>query len=106
MKENSVYVGHIMDSIAKVEEYTQGLDFDKFCESNITQSGVIRELEVIGEASKNLSPEFVKSLPDVPWRDIGDMRNKLIHEYFNIDLEAVWKTATEDLSKLKSALEK
>jgi uncharacterized protein with HEPN domain len=106
MKDDGVYVKHILDSVAKIEEYKQGLDFDKFCESNIAQSGVIRELEVIGEASKNLSPDFVNSLPDVPWRDIGDMRNKLIHEYFNIDLEAVWKTATEDLPKLKSALEK
>jgi uncharacterized protein with HEPN domain len=106
MKDDSVYVKHILDSIAKIEEYTEGLDFDKFCESNIAQSGVIRELEVIGEASKNLSSEFINSLPDVPWRDIGDMRNKLIHEYFNIDLEAVWKTAIEDLPKVKSVLEK
>lgn len=106
MKDNNVYVEHILDSIAKIEAYTKGLNFDKFCESNIAQSSVIRELEVIGEASKNLLPEFINALPDVPWRDIGDMRNKLIHEYFNIDLEAVWKTATEDLPKLKSALKK
>ena len=57
MKDDGVYVKHILDSVAKIEEYKQGLDFDKFCESNIAQSGVIRELEVIGEASKNLRSE-------------------------------------------------
>jgi len=102
-KDDNVYVNHILDSIAKIEDFIKGLDFDKFSENFLAQSGVIRELEVIGEASRNLSPEFIDSLPDIPWRDIGDMRNKLIHEYFNIDLEAVWKTATEDLPELKRA---
>ncbi len=106
MKEDSVYVKHILDSINKIEEYTKSLSLDEFCENNIVQSGTIRELEVIGEASKNLSPKFTNSLPEIPWRDINGMRNKLIHEYFNIDLEAVWKTATEDLPHLKTVLRK
>jgi len=105
-KDDNVYINHILDSISKIEDFIKDLDFDKFAENFLVQSGVIRELEVIGEASKNLSPEFIDSLPDIPWRDIGDMRNKLIHEYFNIDLEAVWKTATEDLPELKKILKK
>jgi uncharacterized protein with HEPN domain len=65
---------------------------------------VVRELEIIGEASKNLSAEFKKSLPAIPWKDVAGMRDKLIHEYFGVDLETVWQTVKEDIPLLKKVL--
>lgn len=61
----------------------------------------MREIEIIGEASKNFSPEFKEKTYEIPWRDIVGMRNKLIHDYFDVDIEAVWKTVLEDLPFLK-----
>src|SRR4030043_944886 len=106
MKSDKLYLGHIIDAISGIEEYTSSMTHDEFLKDKKTQDAVLRKLEVVGEASKRLSDELTKSLPEIPWKDIVGMRNKLITDYFGVDLEAVWKTAKEDTSTLKSALEK
>jgi len=68
------------------------------------QDAVIREIEIIGEATKNLSLEFRERYPDIPWRSITGMRDKVIHEYFGVDIDAVWDTATRDIPLLKEKL--
>ncbi|MEK7169428.1 MAG: HepT-like ribonuclease domain-containing protein [Patescibacteria group bacterium] len=75
-------------------------------EDELVLSAVMRELGVIGEAAKKLSEEFKRVYTNVPWKQIAGMRDKLIHDYFEIDVEAVWKTAQEDIPFLKQELQK
>jgi uncharacterized protein with HEPN domain len=70
-------------------------------DENLVQDGTIRQLEVIGEAAKWLSEEFKEEHPDVPWRDMARMRDRLIHGYFGVDLDAVWETVDRDIPQLK-----
>jgi uncharacterized protein with HEPN domain len=100
-RDDTVYLHHILDAIAKVEEYLQGLDETDFRSSTLVQDAVIRQLEIIGEAVRRPSPEFRSSHPHVPWQDIAGMRNKLIHDYFGVDIEKVWITAQDDVPHLK-----
>ncbi|MBI5001493.1 MAG: DUF86 domain-containing protein [Euryarchaeota archaeon] len=104
MKDDSVYLLHIADAIRRIEEFTSGLDGKGFMASRLVQSAVIREFEVIGEASKQVSEKFKKSAPGIPWKRISGMRDKLIHGYFGVDLDAVWETISKDLPELKRRL--
>lgn len=108
MGKDKVYLKHILDAITVIEDYTKGIDVDRFqaYENKLIQDGVIREFEIIGEAVKNLSDDLKRSHSGTPWRDIAGMRDKLIHIYFGVDLEAVWQTVQGDLPKLKSQIEK
>ena len=106
MDNDKLYREHIVEAIKKIERYTAGFDFKKFDESDLVQDAVVREIEIIGEAAKHLSAKFKTAYPNVPWVQVMGMRNKLIHEYFGVDAEVVWKTVTEDLQALKKALSK
>ena len=101
-RDDSVYLKHILDSIAKIEEYIDGISYKKYCSSSLIQDGVIRQIEIIGEATKNLSSPFKSANPDVPWTDIAGMRDKLIHQYFGVDIEAVWETAQKRYPRTKT----
>lgn len=101
---DDIYKRHILDAVYAIEEYTKEKTLNDFANDRLLQDGVVRKLEVIGEASKRLSDEF-KSLVNLPWRKITGTRDKLIHDYFKVDMEAVWKTITEDLKELKNVLE-
>lgn len=105
MKHDELYVAHILDAIAAIERYLDGVSYDAFLDSRLLQDGVIRELEIIGEASKQLADAFRERFLHIPWADITGMRDKLIHEYFGVDLELVWKTVKDDLPVLKDALQ-
>ncbi len=105
-KEDLVYVQHIRDAILKVEKYTRSCDYDDFKVNDLIQDGVIRQIEIIGEATKRLSPEFRGKYPILPWKDIAGMRDKLIHHYLGVDIEAVWKTVKEDIPLLKREIGK
>ena len=100
-REDTVYLKHIRDAIARVEEYLQGVDEAEFRKSSLIQDAVIRQIEIIGEAVKRLSSQFRSSCPDIPWQDIAGMRDKLIHDYFGVDIEKVWITAQDDIPLLK-----
>jgi len=101
-RDDSVYLQHILDAIARIEEYLAGVDEETFLQQPLIQDGVIRQLEIIGEATKRLSPKTQAMGPNVPWQDIAGMRDKLIHGYFGVDLDAVWLTARDDVPLLKA----
>jgi len=101
MKRNKVYLQHILDSIAAIDSFVAAIKPEEFLEERLLQDGVIRELEIVGEAAKNLSEDFRNSNNHIPWKDIMGTRDRLIHEYFGVDLDTVWKTAKQDLPRLK-----
>ncbi len=101
-RDETVYLQHILDAIALVEEYLNGISEDQFHKRHLIQDGVIRQLEIIGEAVKHLSNELRDQYPHIPWQDIAGTRDKLIHDYFGVDVDKVWLMAREDLPAFKS----
>jgi hypothetical protein len=99
-----LYLDDIEDAIKKIEEYTSGLVADQFYEDYKTIDAVIKNLTVIGEASKNIPPEIKEKYSEVPWEEIAGMRNKVVHEYFGVDEEILWKTIEEDLPIFKEQI--
>ncbi|RXT02751.1 DUF86 domain-containing protein [Ammoniphilus sp. CFH 90114] len=104
MKNDIVYIKHIIDSIEKIESYTDQLGKEGFIKSGLIQDAVIRNLEIIGEATKNISIEFRKEHQGIPWRNMAGLRDVLIHDYFGVDLEIVWNVVEKELSKVKIEL--
>ncbi len=100
-KSNAVFLHHIQDAICRIEEYTENTNWKSFYENFLVQDGVIRQLEVIGEAVKNLSKEIRKENPHIPWEDIAGMRDKLIHHYFGVDIDKVWNTVQDEIPAIK-----
>ncbi len=96
-----VYLQHVLDAIAKIELYLDDIDQESFVAQSLIQDGVIRQLEIIGEAIKQVSAPIRESHPEIPWKDFAGMRDKLIHQYFGVDLEQVWLTASGELTQLK-----
>lgn len=97
------YLGHILEAIERIHTYVEDVDEVGFLSSKIVQDAVIRNLEVIGEASRNIErvhPEFSAANPELPLALANDMRNALAHGYFKVDLEIVWKTIHNDLPVL------
>ncbi len=99
--DDLVYIRHIYDAILKIEEYTVTINYEDFVKQTLIQDGVIRQIEIIGEASKKLSAEFKKEYPNIPWKDIAGMRDKLIHDYFGVDVGVIWDTIERDIPLLK-----
>ncbi|MBI5016371.1 MAG: DUF86 domain-containing protein [Deltaproteobacteria bacterium] len=104
-KDDTVFLNHVLAAIRQIRTYLGGLDFQAFFENRLVQDAVVRQLEVIGEASRNLSEELRAAHPDVPWGQIIGMRNRLTHAYFEVDLGVVWDVAEEDLPELKQSVE-
>lgn len=100
------YINDIVEAIALIEEFTEGMEFEDFERDRKTQFAVIRALEVIGEAAKAIPTEFKVKHPEIPWREMSRMRDKLIHAYFGVDLRVVWKTIKEDIPELSKKLRK
>lgn len=102
--KNSVYLLHILEAIESIEEYLKCFDYEAFLKDKKTVDATVRELEIMGEAASNLSDDFKKKHSEIPLRDITDMRNVLIHEYFGVNKEIVWNTCKMDLPKLKEII--
>lgn len=103
-KDDLVYVRHISDAVKKIIDYTTGMGKKEFISSNKTQDAVIRQFEIIGEATKQLSKAFRDKHSDVPWKKLAGLRDKLIHDYMGVDVLAIWKSVVSDLPELRKQI--
>lgn len=103
-KDDSIYIDHIFECIDKINLFCEGIDWLEFESNVMLQDAVIRNIEIIGEASKKLSNDFRIKNKNIPWSDIAGMRDKLIHDYFGVDVEVVWQTVTQDIPLLEKLL--
>lgn len=103
-REWKLRIEDIIDSIHEIYQYMTGISYDEFCADTKTAKAVSYCLAIIGEAVRHIPEEVKTQAPEIPWQVIGDMRNVMIHEYFGIDLDIVWKTVCYDLSPLLPVL--
>jgi uncharacterized protein with HEPN domain len=98
------YLEDISVAISDIGSFVQGMSADGFMADKKTVNAVVRSLEIIGEATRKIPEDIRERYPDVPWEEIIGMRNRLIHEYFGVDLDIVWQTIQNDLVPLKTAI--
>ena len=106
MKEDILYLRHIAQAIGRIELYLENITEEEFKKNFLVQDGVIRQIEIIGEATKNLSKSITRTFVHIDWEDIAGMRDKLIHHYMGVDIEVVWDTAKQDIPVLKEGVAK
>ncbi len=100
------YLANIREAVKRTASYTEKMTYEEFIEDIKTQDAVVRNVEIIGEAIKNLSEELRNRYSEIPWKSLADMRDKLIHHYFGVNFSIVWKVAKEELPEIKKQLEK
>lgn len=105
-RDFSIYLKDILENIELIEKFTKNTDYHEFTENHMINHAVLRCIEIIGEAVKNIPEPIRKKYPQIPWRDIAGMRDKIIHFYFGINLETVWLVVIEDLPKIKTLIKK
>jgi len=99
------YLQDILDSITDIESFIRGMSFEEFKRDRKTINAVVRSIEVIGEATKKIPKTLKDKHREVPWKKMSGMRDKLIHEYFGVDVEILWKTAKDDIPPLKQLVQ-
>lgn len=100
-KDDSAFIEHILDSINAVEEFSKGMNKKELISNRMKQSAIVREIEIIGEAVKNISEELKKKHKEVEWKEIAGTRDKMIHHYFGVDPDIVWSIIKINLPDLK-----
>ena len=98
------YLQDILDSIEKIRKFIQNFNYTEFEKDDKTLYAVIRAIEIIGEATKKIPNKIRNSYPNVPWREMARMRDKLIHDYLGLNTEVVWETATNDIPQLEPSI--
>jgi len=101
MKHNQVFLRHIFDEIVFLIKETEGIKFEEFIKNEILKRACSRSLEIIGEAVKNLSPDFKKRYKEIEWKKIAGLRDKMIHGYFGVNWDIVWDVIRNQIPKLK-----
>jgi uncharacterized protein with HEPN domain len=105
-RDYTLYLQDILDCVEKIDEFVGDMDYKEFVEDDKTSSAVVRKLEIMGEAAKNIPQELRQNYKEIPWSDIAKMRDKIIHFYFGVDYEIVWKVIKERLPTLKQQIER
>jgi len=103
-RDMRLYIQDILESIEAIEEYVQSTTEEQFYRNRQVQDAVLRRLEIIGEAVKNLDEDFRNKYPEIPWKRVAGLRDVLIHEYFGVSLKRVWRVIKIDLVNLKSQI--
>ncbi|HAH21673.1 MAG: hypothetical protein A2Y00_06580 [Omnitrophica WOR_2 bacterium GWF2_43_52] len=104
MRDYKLYLDDIRAAIKKIEKYTKGLSLERLRKEDLIIDGIVRNLEVIGEATKNIPPQIKVKYPDIEWKKIAGLRDILAHEYFGIDLEVIWDIVNNKLPVLKKKI--
>jgi uncharacterized protein with HEPN domain len=105
MRDYRIYLEDIVAAMQSIEKFIEGMDFDTFHGDDKTSSAVIRKLEIIGEAVKQVPMEIREGYPLIPWREMAGMRDKLIHFYFGVDHSLIWQTVTERIPHIKKEIQ-
>jgi len=105
MWRDDAYLLDILIAARKVRRFTAGVTWEEFERSDLLQNATLRPLEIIGEAARKISVETKSAHPEIPWTDLIGMRNRLVHEYFRIDLQKVWDAVRNDIPRLIALIE-
>jgi uncharacterized protein with HEPN domain len=103
-RDIKLFIEDIKENILDIESFSKGLTLEKFEKDKLRQNAIMRSLEIIGEASKNIPLDFRKKYPKIPWKDISGFRDKISHGYFGVNLERVWNMIEIDLPELKKEI--
>jgi uncharacterized protein with HEPN domain len=106
MRDDESRIADIVGAIRRIQVYVADLDLTSFIANNMASDAVVRQIEIIGEAAAQISDDYKKAHPEIPWRKMTGMRNVLIHQYEEVDLRQVWTVATIDAPGLLRTLEK
>ena len=104
MRDPTIYLKDILEAIEAIERFTEGIDYEAFCQDDMRSSAVIRKFEIIGEAAKHIPDPIKQRYPDIPWKSMAGFRDRLIHFYFGIKYELVWETIQVELPRIKPKL--
>ena len=105
-KQETLFLDDILEAIEKIDAYKKGYSYQKFTSNSMMVDAILRNLEIIGEATKKIPADHKNAQPQIPWKKIAGIRDILIHEYFGVNLEIIWDVVINKLPELKEAVKK